>query len=173
MNFVSRMRYPIARPLPAGFLVLVVAISAAMGGCASENSTATMTSYSTNQPTQAAFFTLPPEQMSHIQIVSVEKGTIARTLRLPGSVAYNAFQTTPVITQIGGPVLRIAVVPGESVRKDQPMLYITSPDYSSQAAGYLKARSASELADKNYARAKDLYDHHAIAERDLQQAELD
>ena len=29
------------------------------------------------------------------------------------------------------------------------------------------------MADKNYARAQDLYQHHAIAERDLQQAESD
>ncbi|HEV2118223.1 MAG TPA: efflux RND transporter periplasmic adaptor subunit, partial [Terriglobales bacterium] len=36
---------------------------------------------------------------------------------------------------------------------------------------YLKARDAFGLADKNYARSKDLYAHNAIAERDLQAAE--
>ncbi len=38
-------------------------------------------------------------------------------------------------------------------------------------SAYLKARDAFELADKQYVRAKDLYEHKAIAEADLQQAE--
>jgi cobalt-zinc-cadmium efflux system membrane fusion protein len=37
----------------------------------------------------------------------------------------------------------------------------------------MKARTAFELADKNFKRATDLYAHHAIAEKDLQQAESD
>ncbi len=53
------------------------------------------------------------------------------------------------------------------------MLEVSSPDYSQLLDSYLKAADSFRLADKNYARAKDLYDHHAIAERDLQQAESD
>ena len=37
----------------------------------------------------------------------------------------------------------------------------------------MKAVSAAQLADKNFQRATDLYAHHAIAEKDLQQAESD
>jgi cobalt-zinc-cadmium efflux system membrane fusion protein len=37
----------------------------------------------------------------------------------------------------------------------------------------LKAADASRLAEKFYARAQDLFQHHAIAERDLEQAESD
>ncbi len=53
------------------------------------------------------------------------------------------------------------------------MLEVTSPDYSQLLDTYLKAADSFRLADRNYSRAKDLYDHHAIAERDLQQAESD
>ena len=53
------------------------------------------------------------------------------------------------------------------------MLEVSSPDYSQLLDAYLKARDAFRLADKNYARAQDLYEHNAIAERDLQQAESD
>ena len=42
--------------------------------------------------------------MSHVQVVTVEPTTLKHTLRLTGTVAYNAFNTTPVITQVGGPV---------------------------------------------------------------------
>jgi len=120
---------------------------------------------------KAELFTLSAGQLSHIAIATVEKTRLARTLRLTGAVAYNSFQTTPVITQVGGPVSRILVSPGQIVRKGQSMLYVVSPDYAQSRASYLKAHDAFQLADKNYQRAVDLFDHHAIAQADLQQAE--
>jgi len=51
------------------------------------------------------------------------------------------------------------------------MLYVASPDYSQLRSNYLKAKDAYTLAQKSYARAKDLYEHHAIAEQNLEQAE--
>jgi cobalt-zinc-cadmium efflux system membrane fusion protein len=120
---------------------------------------------------QAQMFTIPPEQMAHVQVTPVEVTRLPRVLRLTGSVAYNNFQTTPVITQVSGPVSRILVSPGEVVRTGQPMLYVSSPDYAQLRSSFLKARDALELAEKSYNRAKDLYAHHAIAEADLQQAE--
>ena len=70
-----------------------------------------MTSYSANASTSATpqLFTLPQDQMSHVQVVTVQPTKLTRTLRLTGAVAYNAFNTTPVITQVGGPVSRILV----------------------------------------------------------------
>src|ERR1035441_183530 len=111
--------------------------------------------------------------MSHVHVVTVEPVTLKRTLRLTGAVAYNAFKTTPVITQIGGPVSRILVLPGQHIRENDPMLEVSSPDYSQLLATYLKAQDAFRVADKNYARAQDLYQHNAIAERDLLQADSD
>lgn len=134
-----------------------------------------MTSFSTNNSKSAIpqLFTIPQDQMSHVQVITIEPTTLTRTLRLTGSVAYNAFKTTPVITQVGGPVSRILVVPGQHVKAGQPMLDVSSPDYSQLLDSYLKAADSSRLANKNYARAQDLYQHHAIAERDLEQAESD
>jgi cobalt-zinc-cadmium efflux system membrane fusion protein len=120
---------------------------------------------------KADLFVVPKEQMEHVQVVTVQPTDFPRILRLTGAVAFNGFLTTPVITQASGPVSRLVVSPGQQVTKGQPMLYISSPDYSQLRASYLKARDAHSLAHKNYARAQDLYAHHAIAERDLQVAE--
>ncbi|HEX3967524.1 MAG TPA: efflux RND transporter periplasmic adaptor subunit [Edaphobacter sp.] len=132
-----------------------------------------MTSYSANASSSAKLFTLSQDQMSHVQVVTVQPMKLTRTLRLTGAVAYNAFKTTPVISQVGGPVSRILVVPGQHVAAGQAMLEVSSPDYSQLLDGYLKAADSFRLANKNYARAQDLYQHHAIAERDLEQAESD
>jgi cobalt-zinc-cadmium efflux system membrane fusion protein len=134
-----------------------------------------MTSFSAKAAASATprLFTIPEDQMAHIQVVTVKPATLTRTLRLTGAVAYNAFKTTPVITQVGGPVTRILVVPGQHVTAGQPMLEVSSPDYSQLLDAYLKAADSSRLAEQNYARAQDLYQHHAIAQRDLEQAESD
>ena len=116
-------------------------------------------------------FTVPEDQMSHVQVVALQPIDMTRALRLPGTVAYNQFTTTPVISQVSGPVGRIVVVPGQTVKAGQPMLYVSSPDFAQLRSNYIKARDAHALAHKNYARAQDLYAHHAIAERDLQTAE--
>ncbi len=119
----------------------------------------------------AELFSVPADQMSHVQVLTVEPTKLTRTLRLTGAVAYDSFHTTPVITQVSGPVSRIAVVPGQSVQRGQTLLYVASPDYSQLRSNYLKAKDAAALAKKIYARAQDLYQHHAFAEQELEQAE--
>jgi cobalt-zinc-cadmium efflux system membrane fusion protein len=166
------------RPRPLRIVAafsLVCGLALSIAGCGSDRNASEMTSYSSDSSKTGSpsLFTIPQEQMSHVQVVTVQPTTLTRTLRLTGAVAYNAFKTTPVITQVGGPVSRILVVPGEQVHEGQPMLEVTSPDYSQLVDTYLKARDTFRVADKNYDRAKDLYDHNAIAERDLLQAESD
>jgi cobalt-zinc-cadmium efflux system membrane fusion protein len=156
-------------------LALVLAVT--LTACSSDDRkrAGQMTSYSADgsPSTTPQLFTIPQDQMSHVQVVAVQPTRLIRTLRLTGAVAYNAFNTTPVITQVGGPVSRILVVPGQHVKTGQPMLDVSSPDYSQLLDAYLKAADAFRLADKNWVRAQDLYQHHAIAQRDLEQAESD
>jgi cobalt-zinc-cadmium efflux system membrane fusion protein len=150
-------------------------LSAAGCGSRTGESESKMTSYSAGEhPADTAeLFTVPQEQMSHVQIATVEKSSLPRVLRLTGAVAYNGFKTTQVFTAVGGPVQEILVAPGEMVRAGQPLLVVSSPDFSVARSAYIKAHSTFQLADKNYQRSRDLFEHHAIAERDLQQAESD
>ncbi len=158
-----RLRNPNALLMCAVLIAFVLFLT----GCEGSGSNASANSKNSSN---AELFVIPPQQMSHVQVVTVQPKTLTRVLRLTGAVAYNAFRTTPVITQVSGPVSRIVVVPGERVHQSQPMLYVSSPDYSQLRTNYLKARDAYALAQKAYARAKDLYEHKAIAEQALEQA---
>ena len=153
--------------LAASLLVITLA------GCGAEKPESSMTSYSSSESKAetASLFSVPQEQMAHLQVVSVEKSALPRVLRLAGAVAYNAFKTTPVFSAIGGPVHELLVAPGETVRQGQPLLTVNSPDYSAARSAYIKARTAFLLADKFYTRAQDLLSHGAIAEADFQSAE--
>jgi membrane fusion protein, heavy metal efflux system len=161
------------RRLLAG-LAAVLVFTAMVAGCGGAREQASkMTSFSTAESAdaKAELFSLPADQMSHIQVVAVEQGRLARMLRLSGAVEYNDFKTTPVITQVGGPVSRVMVVRGEHVSAGQVLLYIASPDYSLLRSAYIKAQQALQLADKIFRRDQDLYEHHAIAQAEVEQAE--
>jgi membrane fusion protein, heavy metal efflux system len=152
-------------------LAALSAIMVVLGGCQGSGSNAHAKSGGANNSSNPELFTVPQEQMSHVQVLTVQPARLTRSLRLTGAVAYNSFRTTPVITQVSGPVSRVVVVPGQKVTQGEPMLYVASPDYSQLRTNYLKAKDAYALAQKANARAQDLYQHHAIAEQNVEQAQ--
>ena len=101
----------------AATAVLMTLLAASCARHAADANPAPATSGSGgSDDSRARLFSVPQEQMSHVQVVTVEPTPLRRVLRLPGTVAYNFFETTPVITQISGPVSRILITPGENVR---------------------------------------------------------
>jgi membrane fusion protein, heavy metal efflux system len=159
-----------SRKTQTAVLASMVLMILSLSSCDGSKSNAAAHSRGANNSDDAELFTIPQDQMSHVQVLTVQPTTLNRSLRLTGAVAYNAFRTTPVITQVSGPVSRVVVVPGQKVAQGTPMLYVASPDYSQLRTNYLKAKDAYALAEKAYFRAQDLYQHHAIAEQNLEQA---
>jgi len=58
----------------------------------------------------------PKEQMAHLQIVAAEKGPLPRTLRLAGSVAYNALKPRPCSRQLAARFTKFWWLPANSCR---------------------------------------------------------
>ena len=152
-------------------LVAVSVIMLLLASCEGPGSKAAANSGGANSSNNPELFSIPQDQMSHVQVLTVQPTALTRSLRLTGAVAYNSFHTTPVITQVSGPVRRVVVVPGQKVTQGEPMLYVASPDYSQLRTNYLKAKDAYALAQKANARAQDLYQHHAIAEQNVEQTQ--
>ena len=170
----SKMKILIAGRLPLAVLATVICSIFILSACGSKDSgpsAARTTAYGSSGAEKAALFSVPQNQMSHVQVVTVGQKSFPMILRLPGSVAYNAFKTTPVITQVSGPVTQVLVYPGQRVRAGQPMLYVSSPDFAQLRSNYLKAHDAYSLAQANLERDQDLYAHHAVAQVDLLQAQ--
>ena len=167
------MRKSLVSLLGFSAATVMVVFLASCSSAGPAESASKMTSYSASETKAdtATLFTVPDDQMAHLEVVPVQKKNLRRQLRLAGNVTYNAFKTTPVFSPIGGPVHEILVAPGETVQAGQPLLTVNSPDYSAARSAYLKARDAFFLADKVYTRSQDLYAHGAVAEADLQQAE--
>jgi cobalt-zinc-cadmium efflux system membrane fusion protein len=88
-----------------------------------------------------------------------------------GTVFPDISRTVPVISLASGRVVDIRARLGDSVRKGQLLLRVRSDDISGGFDAYRKAISDELLARKQLDRAKQLYEHGAIAQQDLEVAQ--
>jgi cobalt-zinc-cadmium efflux system membrane fusion protein len=121
----------------------------------------------------AAYFTVPTQQLSHLQLVAVTQTTWRTILRTTGTVDWDNDHTTQAITQVSGPITRILVDTGAHVNKGDVLLYVSSPDINNAISAYRKAKNRLDLAQHNLDRNKDLLEHKAISQRDLESAQAD
>jgi cobalt-zinc-cadmium efflux system membrane fusion protein len=125
------------------------------------------------QTGQPSLFTLPPEQLAHVQTVAVRTTAWPLDIHTTGTVDWDADHTTQAITQVNGPITRILVDAGTPVTADQPLLFVNSPDLANAVATYRKARNR-EVYNKRIAdRMKDMLDRGAVAQKDFEGAEAD
>jgi membrane fusion protein, heavy metal efflux system len=122
---------------------------------------------------QPSLFSVPPEQMAHLQVVAVKKSDWGITVRTTGTVDWDNDHTTQAITQVSGPITRILVDAGTYVHAGQPLLYVNSPDITNAIAAYRVASNHLHRAKTALDRNSDLLAHHAIAQKDMENAEAD
>jgi membrane fusion protein, heavy metal efflux system len=92
-------------------------------------------------------------------------------LVVTGTVTPDVSRNVPVVSLASGRVLSIKTRLGDTVQKGQLLMTIRSDDISGGYANYRMAMADEILARNQYERAKDLYEHGAIALNDLQVAQ--
>jgi cobalt-zinc-cadmium efflux system membrane fusion protein len=122
---------------------------------------------------QPSLFTLPANQLPHLRIARVRKTSWSVTIRTTGTADWDADHTTQAITQVSGPITRIAVDLGTRVNAGDPLLFVSSPDLSSAVSTYRKAQNRLDLARRTLDRNRDLLDHRAIAQKDFEASQAD
>ena len=108
-----------------------------------------------------------------VHTIAIKPQTIPEYLEIPGRVAPDPTRVVHVFPTTTGRVIEMKVRPWDRVQKGQVLALIESSDASRAMADYEKARSDADLKKKDLDRSSDLFAHHAIAEKDLQQAEAD
>ena len=78
-----------------------------------------------------------------------------------------------VYPPFAGRVSRIAAQPGDVVKAGQALAFIASPDFGQAQADVGKAAADAALAEKSFARVKELFDNGVAPRKDLAQAEAD
>jgi cobalt-zinc-cadmium efflux system membrane fusion protein len=127
----------------------------------------------------------PPAQVEHEQdlsVIQVEhpeqfplalavERDAASQLVVTGAVTPDIARTVPVISLASGRVVDVRARLGDTVQKGQLLLRVRSDDVSAGYSDYRKAVADELLARKQLDRAKDLYDHGAIPEANLESAQ--
>ena len=118
---------------------------------------------------------VPPSSplRGRIKVEPAAEQVIESRLVAPASVEANPTQMAKISPPLPGRVQQIFVKFGEVVRKGQPLLLLQAPDLVTAQADYLRAKGAAALADRNFNRQKDLFEHGIGAQRDLDQAQND
>jgi cobalt-zinc-cadmium efflux system membrane fusion protein len=122
---------------------------------------------------QGSYFTVPADQLPHIQIGPVRQATWSTEVRTTGTVDWDNDHTTQAITQVSGPISRIVADTGTRVKAGDPLLYVASGDMTTAVSTYRKAKNRFDLAKHMLDRSKDLFDHKALSARDYESAQAD
>ena len=119
---------------------------------------------------QPGLFTVPPDQLARLKTTQVRTANWPVAIHTTGTVDWDADHTTQAITQVNGPISRILVDLGTPVQKDQPLLYVSSPDVANAISAYRKARNREAYNKRIVDRMKELLDRGAIAAEGLTRA---
>jgi len=109
-----------------------------------------------------------PEQYP---IVTATRYEAPSQLIATGVVLPDISRSVPVITLASGRVVDIRARLGDKVQKDQVLLRVRSDDVGMGFDAYRKAIADELLARKQLDRTKDLYEHGAMAQQDLEVAQ--
>lgn len=110
-------------------------------------------------------------------VVGLRVGAVAPAdagyARISGRLLWTDEATARVFTPFNGRIERIFANPGQQVTPNQPLLRLTSSDYGQAQAEARKAEADLRMAQRQFARAKDLLDAGVLARKDFEQSEAD
>lgn len=123
-------------------------------------------------------FTPTPSEWATLTIEPVKAKAFRAEYVTEGKVAVDEDRSTPVFSPYAGRVTKLLAKPGEMLKQGQPLFTIEAADTVQAQNDFIaamtsqnKAKSAIDLADIQFRRAKDLYEGRAIPLKDYQQAE--
>jgi cobalt-zinc-cadmium efflux system membrane fusion protein len=117
----------------------------------------------------AALFAV--DQPAQFPLVSAVKRSTTSELIVTGTVTQDVSRNVPVVSLASGRVMVVKTRLGDTVQKGQLLMTIRSDDVAGGYSTYRMAVADEVLARTQFERAKNLYDHGAIALNDLQVAQ--
>ncbi|MBD8880753.1 efflux RND transporter periplasmic adaptor subunit [Rhodanobacter sp. 7MK24] len=160
-----------ASPFPAsmrhGAALAVLLAAAALGACSSN----------TGEPESAATtpqnVTLTQAQQQSIHLYTVEPSSYQTVINTTGMVDFDHNRSTDVLAPISGPVAKLLVTLGQTVKQGEALALVDSPDFAAAIDTYRKNLAAAKAADQIASTDRDLYAHQAVSQREYAQAQSD
>lgn len=108
-----------------------------------------------------------------IATTTVQASEVPNYLQLPAQIEADPTRVVHVYPPTGGRIVEMKVRPWDSVKQGQTLAILESSDLARAVADYHKALIDNDVKQEALERAKYLYAHNAIAQKDLQQAQGD
>lgn len=128
-------------------------------------------------PSGSGAVVLPADspKLKQIKVETVESGEVPiDVVTAPGKIEVNPNRLSHVVLPVGGKVTATLVRLGDSVKQGQPLLTLESPDADAAMSTYLQAEASCNQnkanlmkANADMDRAKDLFEHNAIAKKEV------
>ncbi|HKC97209.1 MAG TPA: efflux RND transporter periplasmic adaptor subunit [Methylomirabilota bacterium] len=174
----------------ARFLGLMLALAAGVAGCTGEGNApaaasapAPVSSGNFAVETIGGEVIVPPgsPQAAQLKIEPVSMRDLAvDEVTAPGRIGIDPNRSSRLLLPVAGRVVAVLAKVGDSVEEGQPVLSVDSPDADAAIAAALQAEAAERQAqaalgksDADLARTTELYEHHAVAQKDLLGAQND
>jgi len=162
----------------------LLAIVWAMDGCRSKAVTSEYAKPTATVSPGEGVIVLPPDspKLAQLRVEPVQTAKVpVDEITAPCKVDANPNRISRVALPVAGRIVRVNVKLGDSVASGQSLLEIESPDADAAIAGYTQSvhalnqananlaqfKSALVKAQVDYDRSADLFEHQAIAEKDL------
>ena len=161
--------------------VLSIAILAGLTGCGTGQPQAPPAATPKEAPKNATLIEIPADspKLAQIRVAEVLLAELPTDeFTAPGKIEVNPNRVSKVLLPVAGRITQVLVSFGDAVTKDQPLLYIESPEAESASSAYLQAEgdvaqaeAALHKAHTDFERIQDLFKGDAIAKKELIAAE--
>lgn len=161
--------------MKSAVLILGIVFAIAAGGCSSSGGGSEQKNVpaEANQSESSADSEYIATDAKGIQTITVKSSSVPDYLELPAHIEADPTRVVHIYPPAGGRIVEMKVRPSDHVEKGQLLALLESNDLSRAVADYHKAKVDAEVKQQALTRAEDLLAHHAISEKDYQQAQGD
>ncbi len=114
---------------------------------------------------------VPPEMAGRFQVMPVQFKDLEPMKEVVGRIEANDRLVTRIGASVTGRVTDVLVEIGDRVQSGQALARVASPELAQAQMAYLRAHSASALADRAVERARQLFQADVIGSAELQRRE--
>ncbi len=163
--------------LKISLVLMCVSSALVLGGCGKVHAQADADAATSGAPPEAKVVPYPDASLFSVDhpeqfpLATATERPATSELVVTGSVTPDVSRNVPVVSLASGRVMAIKARLGDNVQKGELLMTIRSDDVSGGYSTYRQAVADEVLARAQYERAKDLYEHGAIALNDLQVAQ--
>jgi cobalt-zinc-cadmium efflux system membrane fusion protein len=164
----THFKHPTMNRLRAG-VVIACTVMSACGGAS------TVSEASGSAIVADGSITIAPSSPK-LAAIGVETVRLSRERVLatfPAQVGLDEDHTVRVYSPVGGRIISVDVAAGQPIARGTALAHIASTDFAQAVSDRVKADAAAAQSIAALTRAEDLYAHHIIAQKELEQARAD